>query len=269
MNAVIRAAEDPRAKLLMLTQWRAGLRVSEVLALDVSDLSLDSDLPTIRGALRQGQEGQGRSGPPGAGRGVQNGSVLWECERGSSHRGAQVHGLAVGAGCGGAGGVARRHCSRPESRDPHASPQLRSAPAHARGPDKLPVALARPLVDTDDADILGAGAGSDGEFGGGAVRIWLGGLHDGGVGEPGGSLTLLNPSNLSKIYKVATAHGASALPRMARSVLRPTVRPSDGEGLGTNIKAMRRVPLFLKTGDIVYLRMDGVDPCLIECVARW
>ena len=43
VDALIRASEDPRAKLLMLTQWRAGLRVSEALALDVSDLSLDSD----------------------------------------------------------------------------------------------------------------------------------------------------------------------------------------------------------------------------------
>ena len=29
VNAIIRAADDPRARLLMLEQWRAGLRVSE------------------------------------------------------------------------------------------------------------------------------------------------------------------------------------------------------------------------------------------------
>ena len=61
VNAVIRAAEDPRAKLLMLTQWRAGLRVSEALALDVSDLSLDSDLPTIR--VRSGKGRKARVVP--------------------------------------------------------------------------------------------------------------------------------------------------------------------------------------------------------------
>ena len=61
VNAVIRAAEDPRAKLLMLTQWRAGLRVSEALALDVSDLSLDSDLPTIR--VRSGKGSKARVVP--------------------------------------------------------------------------------------------------------------------------------------------------------------------------------------------------------------
>ncbi|MCY4652056.1 MAG: tyrosine-type recombinase/integrase, partial [Dehalococcoidia bacterium] len=61
VNAIIRAAEDPRAKLLMLTQWRAGLRVSEALALDVSDLSLDSDLPTIR--VRSGKGRKARIVP--------------------------------------------------------------------------------------------------------------------------------------------------------------------------------------------------------------
>ena len=61
VNAIIRAAEDPRAKLLMLTQWRAGLRVSEALALDMSDLSLDSDLPTIR--VRSGKGRKARVVP--------------------------------------------------------------------------------------------------------------------------------------------------------------------------------------------------------------
>ena len=61
VDAIIRAADDPRAKLLMLTQWRAGLRVSEALALDVSDLSLDSDLPTIR--VRSGKGRKARVVP--------------------------------------------------------------------------------------------------------------------------------------------------------------------------------------------------------------
>ncbi len=61
VDAIIRAAEDPRAKLLMLTQWRAGLRVSEALALDVSDLSLDSELPTIR--VRSGKGRKARVVP--------------------------------------------------------------------------------------------------------------------------------------------------------------------------------------------------------------
>ena len=40
VQAIIRAADDPRARLLMMEQWRAGLRVSEALALEVADLSL-------------------------------------------------------------------------------------------------------------------------------------------------------------------------------------------------------------------------------------
>ncbi len=48
MNAVIRAAPNPKTKLLMLEQWRAGLRVSEALNLEVRDLSLDTSTPTLR-----------------------------------------------------------------------------------------------------------------------------------------------------------------------------------------------------------------------------
>ena len=36
-----------------MIEWRAGLRVSEALALEVQDLSLETDLPTIR--VRQGK----------------------------------------------------------------------------------------------------------------------------------------------------------------------------------------------------------------------
>ena len=42
VKTIIRAAPSPRAKLLMLQQWRAGLRVSEALDLEVRDLSLDT-----------------------------------------------------------------------------------------------------------------------------------------------------------------------------------------------------------------------------------
>ena len=46
VNAIIRAEPSPRAKLL-LQQWRAGLRVSESLAIGVLDTSLDKGIPTI------------------------------------------------------------------------------------------------------------------------------------------------------------------------------------------------------------------------------
>ena len=61
VQAVLAAAPNPRARLLMLLQWRAGLRVSEVLALEAVDLSLGSDQPTIR--VRQGKGGRSRIVP--------------------------------------------------------------------------------------------------------------------------------------------------------------------------------------------------------------
>ena len=53
VNALIAAAPNPRARLIMLEQWRAGLRVSEALALGARDLHLDSDRPTL--VVRQGK----------------------------------------------------------------------------------------------------------------------------------------------------------------------------------------------------------------------
>ena len=61
INAIIRAAPSPKAKLLMLQQWRAGLRVSEALGLEVRDLSLDTATPTLR--VRSGKDGKTRLVP--------------------------------------------------------------------------------------------------------------------------------------------------------------------------------------------------------------
>ena len=61
VNALIRAAPNPRARLLMMIEWRAGLRVSEALALEVGDLSLDVELPTLR--VRQGKGRKARTVP--------------------------------------------------------------------------------------------------------------------------------------------------------------------------------------------------------------
>ena len=54
IQAILAAAPNSRARLLMLLQWRAGLRVSEALALEAADLSLNSDQPTIRVRLGKG-----------------------------------------------------------------------------------------------------------------------------------------------------------------------------------------------------------------------
>lgn len=61
VDALIRAAPNSRAALLFMVQWRAGLRVSEALALEVRDLSLDSGLTTIH--VRRGEGAKPRIVP--------------------------------------------------------------------------------------------------------------------------------------------------------------------------------------------------------------
>ena len=53
VEVLIHAAPHGQARLIMLEQWRAGLRVSEAVALEVSDLQLDGYNPTLR--VRQGK----------------------------------------------------------------------------------------------------------------------------------------------------------------------------------------------------------------------
>ena len=48
VERLIEAAPHGRARLVMLEQWRAGLRISEALALEPSDLSLESETPTLK-----------------------------------------------------------------------------------------------------------------------------------------------------------------------------------------------------------------------------
>ena len=61
VEALIRAAPNPRARLLFLIEWRAGLRISEALALEARDLSLESELPSIR--VREGKGSKPRIVP--------------------------------------------------------------------------------------------------------------------------------------------------------------------------------------------------------------
>ena len=61
VNAIIRTVPSPKAKLMMMEQWRAGLRVSEALDLEVWDLSLDTHSPTLR--LRSGKGSKSRLVP--------------------------------------------------------------------------------------------------------------------------------------------------------------------------------------------------------------
>ena len=54
VEALIAAAPHGRAKLLMLMQWRAGLRVSEAIAVERRDLTLGVDRPTLRVRMGKG-----------------------------------------------------------------------------------------------------------------------------------------------------------------------------------------------------------------------
>ena len=61
IEGLIHAAPHGQARLIMLEQWRAGLRVSEAVALEVADLQLDGDRPTLR--VRQGKGSKDRIVP--------------------------------------------------------------------------------------------------------------------------------------------------------------------------------------------------------------
>ena len=61
VDTVIQTAPHPQAALLMLMQWRAGLRVSEALAVEVADLKLDSERPAL--TVRQAKGGRTRIVP--------------------------------------------------------------------------------------------------------------------------------------------------------------------------------------------------------------
>ena len=52
---LMRYAPHNDCRILMLIQWRAGLRVSEALALEARDLQLDTERPTMRVRLGKGQ----------------------------------------------------------------------------------------------------------------------------------------------------------------------------------------------------------------------
>ena len=53
MQAWIEAAPHADAQVLMLIQWRAGLRIAEALSLEVGDLYFNTDPPILK--VRQGK----------------------------------------------------------------------------------------------------------------------------------------------------------------------------------------------------------------------
>ena len=61
VSALIAPVPNPQARLLILEQWRAGLRVAEALVLEPRDLRLDTDRPTVR--IREGKGQKSREVP--------------------------------------------------------------------------------------------------------------------------------------------------------------------------------------------------------------
>ena len=159
VQAVISAAPNPRARLLMLLQWRAGLRVSEALALEVADLSLDSDQPTIRV-----REGKGKDGAAASYRYTPSCKTPWalSCTSPTWGKGAYSpsagHGLALGPGRHGAGHRPRWFAPRKTDWDPHFPPLLCPSSAAPRGANQLPEPVAGPQIHANYVGLSGAGA---------------------------------------------------------------------------------------------------------------
>jgi len=61
IEALMKASPHADAQMLMLLQWRAGLRISEALGLEVGDLHLDADPPVLK--VRQGKGSRDRLVP--------------------------------------------------------------------------------------------------------------------------------------------------------------------------------------------------------------
>ena len=58
INALIRRAESPSARLCMMLQWRAGLRITEAIRLTLADVHFTADPPEIK--VRQGKGSKDR-----------------------------------------------------------------------------------------------------------------------------------------------------------------------------------------------------------------
>ena len=99
VESIIRTTDSLRAKLLMLEQWGAGLRIAEALVLEVVDLSLNAERPT-QGASGQGQKAQDRADALLVAGGAEGGALQWKHQAGEARLCSPVDGVALGPGGG-------------------------------------------------------------------------------------------------------------------------------------------------------------------------
>ena len=151
----------------MLEQWRAGLRASDALALEVSDLSLDANSPTLK--VRSGK-GRRATVVPVHPELADAFRMALSYGNVSEGRLIEVHRATAWRWVQSAVSRARVLGAIPPSRRAGIH-QLRPSPAVARDPNRLPVSLVGTFINPDDADLPGAGAGPDREPGIGAVSV--------------------------------------------------------------------------------------------------
>ncbi len=166
VDALIHAAPHGQARLIMLEQWRAGLRVSEAVALEVADLQLDGDQPTLR--VRQGKGSKDRVVPvhPELAAAFRQVIDFGNVAAGGHH---EVNGVAMGQrGPEPRPGVGH-HSGWKVGWDSYLAAQRRSALAGQRGADQPRQPVAGPCVDCDYAGLPGDFARPHGVHGPGAV----------------------------------------------------------------------------------------------------
>ena len=79
IDALMDAAPDPAARLCMMLQWRAGLRVSEAIAVTAADVHLDAK-PIAELKVRQGKGKKDRLVPlhPDLARDLKGAMTIWK-----------------------------------------------------------------------------------------------------------------------------------------------------------------------------------------------
>ena len=125
--------------LLMLKQWRAGLRVSEVLNLEVRDLSLDSAYPSL--LVRSDKSGKSRLVPvhPELHSALTERAFIWKRAAGQDSRGAlDAAAYRWGAGRCETGGGDRHDRAWKAHWHSHPSPLPRAALPAERRTDQSP-----------------------------------------------------------------------------------------------------------------------------------